>query len=160
MTTSGIMKRENGRTSVPATSFSGLVDHFFQNNLNRFFEDGFWGFDGLSQQNNIPVNLRENDKGYDLQLVAPGLRKEDFKISVDGDLLTISFEHKEENREEEKNQRWLRKEYKMQSFSRSFNIDDTFDANKIAANYRDGILHLTLPKKEGMQRVSRNIEIK
>ena len=160
MTTSGIMKRENGRASVPATSFSGLVDQFFQNNLNRFFEDSFWGFDGLSQQSNIPVNLKETENGYDLQLIAPGLRKEDFKISVDGDLLTISFEQKEENKEENKNQRWLKKEYRLQSFSRSFTLDDSFDANKISAGYTDGVLHLTLPKKEGMQRISRNIEIK
>ncbi len=88
------------------------------------------------------------------------MRKEDFKINAEGDLLTISFEHKEENKEENKNQRWLRKEYKTQSFSRSFTLDDSFDVNKITARYTDGILHLTLPRKEGTRRVSRNIEIK
>ncbi len=158
--TTGIIKRENGRTNLPAASFSGLADQVFQKNLSRFFEDDFWGFNGVTQQYSVPVNLGETDKTYEMQLVAPGLKKEDFKITLDGDLLTVSFEHKEENNQENKNERWLKKEYKTQSFSRSFNLDDTLDANKISAKYVDGVLNVSLPKKEGAQRPYKTIEIK
>ena len=76
--TTGILKRENGTTSMPATSFGGLVDQLFQNNLNRFFEDDTWGFRGLKQNTNVPANVQETDKTYELQLVVPGVKKEDF----------------------------------------------------------------------------------
>ena len=64
------------------------------------------------------------------------------------------------NSQENKTERWLRKEYRMQTFSRSFNLDEKLDSNKISAQYRDGILHLNLPKKEGAQRLFKTIEIK
>lgn len=159
--TTGIMKRENGTASMPATSFNGLVDQLFQNNLSRFFEDDEWGFRGLKHNSNIPVNVKETDRTYEMLLVAPGLKKEDFKININKDLLTVSFEQKEEDQQTKKiENNWLRNEYKFQSFSRSFTLDDSLDANKITAEYRDGILHLTLPKKEGTQRLSRSIEVK
>jgi len=156
--TANIIKRKNGRSNMPEpTSFSGLVDQIFQDNLSRFFNNDFWGFDGVNQRGNIPVNLRETDKTYEMELVAPGLKKEDFKLNVTNDMLTVSFEHKEENNQENNN--WIRQEYKMQSFSRSFNLDDSIDANNITAKYHDGILHLTLPKKESAQKISRTINI-
>jgi len=158
--TPGIIRKENGRASMPAQSFSGLVDHIFQNNLDRFFTDGLWGANSGAPASNVPVNLQETDKSYEMQLVAPGLRKEDFKINLEGDLLTVSFEQKAEANEENKKQQWLRREYKILSFTRTFNLDDSLDPNKISAQYRDGILYLTLPKKEGAQRISRNVEIK
>lgn len=158
--TTGIIKTENGNASLPATSFSGLIDRVFQKNLSRFFEDDFWGFNGINQQYSVPVNLTETDKSYEMELVAPGLKKEDFKLSLEGDLLTVSYEHKEETKQENKNERWLRKEYRMQSFSRSFNLDDTLDPNKITARYQDGVLHVSLAKKEGAQRLYKTIEIK
>ncbi len=79
---------------------------------------------------------------------------------MNGDVLTMLFEHKEENNQGNEKEGWLRREYTTQSFSRSFNLDDTVDANKINAKYEDGILHLSLIKKEGTQKISRTIEIK
>ena len=155
--TANLIKRRNGRSEVPETSFDGLVDQLFQNNLSRFFNDDHWGFRNLNRSTNVPVNLNETDKTYEMQLVAPGLKKEDFKLNVHGDMLTITFEHKEENNNEQGN--WIRQEYRVQSFTRSFNLDDTIDAAKISASYKDGILHLTLPKKENAQKLSKNIEI-
>ena len=159
MTTS-IIKRNNGTTALPARTLNSWVDQLLQDNLNRFFNDDFWGFNGIDQQVNVPVNLRETDKSYEMSLVAPGLRKEDFKLNVTNDLLTISYEQKEEQSQEDKSTGWLRKEYKMQSFSRSFNLDDTVDVSKISASYDNGILHLTIPKKENAQRLSKTIEVK
>ena len=159
MTTS-IIKRNNGTTALPARTINSWADQLLQDNLNRFFNDDFWGFNGVDQQVNVPVNLRETDKSYEMSLVAPGLRKEDFKLNVTNDLLTISYEQKEEQNQENKSEGWLRKEYKMQSFSRNFNLDDSVDVSKITASYDNGILHLTIPKKENAQRVSKTIEVK
>jgi HSP20 family protein len=159
MTTS-VIKKNNDGSSMPARTYSNWIDHLFQDNLNRFFNDDFWGFNGLDRQVNVPVNLKETDKTYEMELVAPGLQKEDFKLNVSNDMLTVSFEQKQENAEENKNEGWLRREYRMQSFSRSFNLDDTVDVNKISAAYNNGILYLTLPKKENAQKLSKTIEVK
>jgi len=153
-----LMKRTNG--NLPATTFNSLVDRLFPNNVSRFFDDDFWGFNGIAQNVNVPVNIRETDKNYELYLVAPGLRKEDFKVNVSGDMLTIGFEQQEENNDQDKQEGWLRREYRKRSFTRSFNLEDTIDANKIEAKYTDGILQLILPKKEELRSVSRTIEIK
>jgi HSP20 family protein len=157
---SNIMRRNQRDTGMPSRSLTGWMDQVFQDNLNRFFNDDFWGFTGQEMQGNVPVNLRETDKTYELEVVAPGLRKEDFKLNVNNDTLSVSFERKEENSEEKKEDGYLRKEFRMQSFSRSFHLDDSVDVNKIAASYNNGILQLTLPKKENAQKISRQIEIK
>lgn len=154
-----LIKKENGRQ--PA-SFGTVVDQIFQNNLNRFFDDEFWGFNGLgksSGQNNVPVNIRETDKSYEMELYAPGLRKEDFHLHLEGDTLTISGNHTEENRQEDKERGWFRKEFKKGQFTRTFNLDDTVDSGKIAAKYENGILFLSIPKKEHAQKVTRTIDI-
>lgn len=158
--TTNIIKRNNGTTTQPARQFSSWVDQLLQDNFNRFFNDDFWGFRGLNHQVTVPVNLKETDKTYEMSLVAPGLNKNDFKLNVSDNLLTISYEHKEEDKKEDKEMGWLRKEYTMESFSRSFTLDDTVDVNKISASYDNGILHLTLPKKEGAQRITKAIEVK
>ncbi len=155
-----LMKKANGNGNMPATTFSGLVDKLFQNNVNRLLDDNFWGFTNVSQNVSVPVNVREADKSYELELVAPGLKKEDFKINLHGDTLTVSFEHQDEQSQQNKEEGWLRKEYQKRSFTRTFSLDEAIDANKITATYSDGILHLSLAKKEGAQTVSRTIEIK
>ncbi len=154
-----IIKKNNGNSAMSSTTADNWVDHLFQENLNRFFNDDLWGFGRSNQQANVPVNLRETDQSYEMSLIAPGMRKEDFKLNVTDDLLKISYEQKEENQEKAE-EGWLRKEYKMQSFSRSFTLDDSVDVNKITASYDNGILHLSLPKKENARRISKTIDIK
>lgn len=155
-----LMKRNAGNGNAPATTFGSLVDKFFQNDLGRLLDDDRWGFTNLSRNVHVPVNVRETDNSYELELVAPGLKREDFNVNVSGDMLTVSFEQKEETKQQDKEDGWLRREYRQQSFSRSFSLDDTVDANKITAKYSDGVLHLSMPKKEGSQRMTRTIEIK
>src|SRR5271154_1965204 len=143
-----IIKRENGHQ--PAT-FGSVVDQIFQNNLNRFFDDEFWGFNGINKSPNltqVPVNIRETDKTYELELSAPGLQKQDFHLKLEGDTFTISAEHGEENMKEDKNNGWFRKEFIKGQFIRAFNLDDTVDAAGISARYENGILYLRFPKKE------------
>ncbi|HEY2349325.1 MAG TPA: Hsp20/alpha crystallin family protein [Puia sp.] len=154
-----IIKHENGRQ--PAT-FGTVVDQIFQNSLNRFFDDGFWGQGAGSMGQglgSVPVNIKETDKTYEMELYAPGLNKSDFHLDVEGDMLTVSFEKKAENKQDKNKEGWVREEYKMQSFNRSFSIGDTVDVTKISARYENGVLFLQLPKKEHAQRISRSVEI-
>lgn len=103
-------------------------------------------FNDYKSKQNAMVNIRETADQYELQLLAPGLNKEDFKIDVDKNLLTISFEHKEESKETD--QKWIRQEFKMSSFKRSFSLNEKIDAAAIKATYENGILNVSLPKKE------------
>ncbi|HLF47233.1 MAG TPA: Hsp20/alpha crystallin family protein [Chitinophagaceae bacterium] len=154
-----IIKRNNAGIGSPAMGVSSWVDHLLQNSLSNFFNDENWGFNSINYESNIPVNLRETEKTFEMELVAPGLRKEDFGLQVSNDLLTVSFEKKEEQSNENKTEGWLRNEFKLASFSRSFRLDDSIDVSKITAAYNNGILQLTLPKKEHAQKLSRTIEI-
>jgi HSP20 family protein len=80
-----------------------------------------------------PVNIKATENDYVLELIAPGFQKEDFKINLDNNTLTISAEKKEEA--EDKNEKYIRKEYRQQSFKRSFIIDEKADAENIVAKY-------------------------
>lgn len=151
-----IMKSNGGAMPQP---FSGIIDNFLHNNLSRFLDDDFWGSGSNALVNRAPVNIRETDKTYELDLMAPGLKKEDFRIRMDNKVLTVAFERKEENKEEDQNGKVLRSEFRHESFSRSFNLGDTVDPSGITARYADGILHLVLPKKEEAQRMTREITI-
>lgn len=150
-----IMKRDNGRQ--PAT-FGSVVDQIFQNNLSRFFDDDVWGINPLNQSS-VPVNIRETETGYSIEVVAPGLKKQDFQLNISGNNLVISFRHTEENKNDHQQAGWIKQEYKKQEFSRSFYLDETIDAGKIAARYEDGILKLELPRKEQSQNPARTIDI-
>jgi HSP20 family protein len=151
-----MMKRENGHQ--PA-AFGTMLDKVFQDNLSRFFDDSFWGFQDVDQRRQMQLNIRESDNAFQLEMVAPGLRKEDFKLNVTGNMLTVSYERKQENEQQEGEGKWLRRDFRSQSFSRSFNLDESVDATRISARYEAGVLHLELPKKEGAQNNSRVITV-
>ncbi|PQJ12653.1 heat-shock protein Hsp20 [Flavipsychrobacter stenotrophus] len=138
---------------MPAT-FGGLLENMLHNGISRINEDATAG--------STPVNIHETDKGYDLHVVAPGIRKEDFKINVDKNVLTVSYEHKEETKEEgkEENQvKFLRTEYSVKSFKRSFTLNEKIDTTAISAKYSDGILNVSLPKKENAEVPAKEIVI-
>ena len=159
-----IIKRNKNGNGDDATRsvmpFGGLVDSVLQNPLSRFFDDPFWGFNGILTNNQVPVNIRETDKSYEIEFVAPGLKKEDFNVNISDNMLTVSFDHKDENKEENKDDGYLRHEYRRQSFSRSFTLDETVNADKISGVYKDGVLNISLPKKEGVKKITKSIEIK
>jgi HSP20 family protein len=155
--TNTIAKRQNGNENV---SFGNVVDNIFQNSLRRFFDDNFWDIDPVTGSGSVPVNIREKEDQYEVDIVAPGCRKEDFNINIKGNMLTISFNHKEENNQGDQKAGWVRNEYLQRSFSRSFTLDETVDVNKIQATYTDGILRIVLGKNEKAKPVSRTIEIK
>ncbi|HUP10878.1 MAG TPA: Hsp20/alpha crystallin family protein [Niastella sp.] len=151
-----ILKRDNSRQ--PA-NFGSVVDQIFQNNLSRFFDDSFWGSNVDADRTKVPVNLRESETTYEMELVAPGLRKEDFQLNVTQDLLTVSFEEKTENRGSNTQEGWVRQEYRTRSFSRSFHLNDSVDTNGISAHYENGILYVTLPKNEKLRQTSKTIRV-
>lgn len=152
-----ILKKDNSRQ--PA-NFGSVVDQIFQNNLSRFFDDSFWGFNGdINRSTKVPVNLRETDSTYEMELVAPGLRKEDFQLNVSGDMLTVSFEEKNETKDSNMQEGYIRQEYRMRSFSRSFQLNEAVDTNNISAHYENGILYVTLPKNEKVKQTSKTIPV-
>jgi HSP20 family protein len=99
-----------------------------------------------------PVNITENKDQYMVSLAVPGMKKDDFKIDVEGNMLTISSE-KEESKEE-KDKKFTRKEYSYSSFSRSFTLPEEVNKEKIEAKYEDGVLKLMLPRKEEAKKPS------
>lgn len=135
-------------------SFDNIVDELF-NGLPVVLNDGY---NYLTKQGYVPVNIHEIENGYSLEVVAPGFEKTDFKVNVDGNILTISAEKKkEENRQTEKQ---IRKEYSYRSFKRSFTIDEKIDATAIDASYVNGVLRLNLPKKAEVREAAKDITIK
>lgn len=94
------------------------------------------------------VNIEEKEDKYSLELAAPGKSKKDFNIELDNDLLTISSEIREENKTDDKERQFTRREFSYESFKRSFTLPDTIDTAKIKANYKNGILILDMPKRE------------
>ena len=108
---------------------------------------------------NFPaVNISENKDAYELEFNVPGRNKEDFKITVDKDILTVSFEKKEENKEEGK--QFIKREFVTQSFKRSFSLNEKINAEDINAAYENGLLLLTLPKKEEVKIMPKEITIR
>ncbi len=129
--------------------------------------DGIWNefpailkqdFNDWNKKFSVPVNVKESATGYQIELVAPGFEKTDFRIDLEKDLLTISGEKKEELKEE--NEKLLRKEFQFRSFKRTFTIDEKIDATGIEANYVNGILLVNLPKKAVLKPEAKQIEIK
>ena len=115
--------------------------------LNDFFKPwNSWPNDGFGIALSPAVNITESEKEFKISVAAPGMNKTDFKIDLEGDVLTISAE-KEEN-EEQRDERYNRKEYNYSSFSRSFTVPGDVLKNSIQAKYEDGVLQLMLPKKE------------
>ncbi len=140
-----------------SSNMPSVFDEFFKP-WNEWFGNGG---NLLTKTLTVPaVNVKETDNEYKLSLGVPGMKKEDFKISVDRDLLTISAE-KEETKEE-KDDKFSREEYNYSSFSRSFNLPDDIRYDAISAKYEDGVLKIAIPKKEEAKKsnMQQRIEVK
>jgi len=128
----------------PFQSFPSLIDRFFEGNLMDWNLSNFAELDST-----LPaVNVREDENEIIIDLAAPGLKKSDFNVNYDNGRLTISSEKKDEKTEKE-GEKITRREFSYQSFQRSFHVpEDMVNADKINAKYTDGILHVSLPKRE------------
>ena len=149
-----IVKR-NGGSLLPANPRS-LFDDFFNRELFN------WGNSNFSaSRTTLPsVNIKEREEAFEVEVAAPGMQKEDFKITLDSGILTISSSR--EDKEEENDGNFTRREFSYQSFQRSFELaKDVVDEENIEAKYENGVLRLTIPKKEDAKaQPPRLIEIK
>ncbi len=129
-------------------TFTDLLENIERNFLGRVDENS----------GDIPaVNIKEENDKFVLEMAAPGLKKDDFKINLDNYQLTISAETKDEKKEKEDN--YTRREFIYNSFSRSFTLPKTIDVEKIRADYKNGVLNLVLPKKEEEAKLTKQIKI-
>jgi HSP20 family protein len=153
-------------------TFNNLVDDLFTE-LPALFKTEF---NNSVRKGFVPVNVKETEKSYQLEVVAPGFEKTDFMINLDQDLLTISAEKKNIAKEDcfgsasqevkedsfgsASQEKQIRREYSFSSFKRSFTLDEKIDATNIEASYINGVLTLNLPKKEAVKASATKIVIK
>lgn len=121
----------------PTYGVSNWMNHFLSE-MNDFIDQD----NGFSAP---AINVREKNNIIEVDVAAPGMKKDDFKVEVDRDVLTISAESNEET--EESDERYMRREFNYRNFRRSFWLSDQIDQNKIEANYDEGLLKVRIPKK-------------
>ncbi|SDH25502.1 Hsp20/alpha crystallin family protein [Chitinophaga filiformis] len=141
--------KRNGNT-LPS-----LLDDFFSRELFNWGNNNF-----SSTSTTVPsVNIKETADNYEVEVAAPGMEKKDFKVTLDDNLLTISSAKQQSQEKKEDN--YTRREFSYQSFQRSFELPkNVVDDDKIIARYENGLLHLTIPKREeAKQKAPRTIEI-
>ncbi len=121
---------------------SGNLEKFFDEDLRDWFYSNF-----ARSGTTVPsVNVKETGDDFQIEVAAPGMKKDDFDISLENNLLTISSEHSEETKEDEDN--YTRREFSYQTFRRTFNIPDEINIDEIDAKYSDGLLRIRLPKQD------------
>ncbi len=134
-------------------AFGHVIDELFNTKISDLVQTDF----SFSKPS---VNIIENDDNYKIEVAAPGLKKGDFDIKVENKQLIIKASNKNESAESETDTNYRRREFNYTSFSRSFHISDKIDSEKIGAHYEDGILTVTLEKREeAKDKGPRTIEI-
>lgn len=130
--------------------FSNLFDDFFTDELHSNRMAG-----------TMPsVNVRETEDTFFVELAAPGMSKDEFNVEADNNQLTISSEKEIKNEENNENGKYTMREFNYQSFRRTFTLPESANADKISATYKDGVLNISIPKKEeAKQKPIRNIKI-
>ena len=131
--------------------FNDLMSGLFSNDIGNFV-----GRDDIQRTTNA-VNITEREDAFELQLLTPGFSKADIKLSVENDMLTISAEKK--SAELKENERFTRREFNFNAFTRSFTLPETVNAEAIKAELVNGVLHLELPKNEKAKPRTREISI-
>jgi HSP20 family protein len=131
-------------------SIMNWMDDFW--NSDRFFGDRL-----VSKDLFPAVNVKDRESSYEIELTAPGLRKEDFNIHIENGVLTISSESSKE--EEEKNEKFTRKEFRYNAFSRSFSLPDNAKEDDLKALYENGLLKVTIAKKQIESPKRKQIEV-
>lgn len=135
---------------------NSFFDDFITKDLFEFNRPKF-----LQSELTLPsVNVKELDNGFEIHVAAPGIKKEDFKINLERNVLTISSESKTENEEKDEKGAFTRREFNYSSFSRSFTLPEAAEPDKIEAAYEDGILKIMVPKKEVTMQNVKTIEVK
>lgn len=117
--------------------------------LEEFFGDDFVNQMMEDRGKSVPaVNVVENNDSYELEIAAPGMTKDDISVDLDNNVLKISGSKKHEDKDEDEDKNYMRREFSYTEFERSFTLPEECDENKIEANYEDGVLKVNIPKKE------------
>ena len=133
------------------SGYAPLISRFFDDFFTTDMYDSNW-LSSSSTGTTIPkVNIQETDSEFRVEMAAPGMTRDDFKVELDNNMLTISSELSKENRFEGQGD-FTRREFSYQSFHRYFHLTETVEVDKIQAKYKDGILNLLIPKKEEARR--------
>jgi HSP20 family protein len=144
-------------------NFPSLIDEFLGRDMDQIFNFNWPVSNWMSSRvgSSVPaVNIKEDDDKYLLEVAAPGMKKEDFKVLLEDGMLTVSTEQQQENEEKNQQGEYTKREFSYHSFSRSFRLPDSCEQEHIQARYIDGVLHLQIPKKEEAKRKApRQIEI-
>ena len=133
--------------------------------LNNWFDDNFFNTPVMAQTTTTApaVSVKEDNKQYVMEVAVPGLKKEQVNMSIDKDgYLTLSIENKNEQKDENKKEHYLRREFSYTSYRQSYALPDNVDADKIEANVADGVLKVVLPKVEKKEEKEdvKHIEVK
>ena len=133
--------------------------------LNNWFDDNFFNTPVMAQTTTTApaVNVKEDNKQYVMEVAVPGLKKEQVNMSIDKDgYLTLSIENKNEQKDENKKEHYLRREFSYTSYRQSYALPDNVDADKMEANVADGVLKVVLPKVEKKEEKEdvKHIEVK
>ncbi len=143
-----LVKFNSNRNNTLLPGFNDVFESIFNDN---FFND--------RMVMRVPaVNISQSDNNYHVELAAPGLKKEDFKLNLEHNQLTISVDQSLDHRDNQRN--YSKREYSFRSFVRSFTLPESADGDRIEASYTDGILHIDIAKREEAQAVRRQIRIK
>ncbi|MDB5005167.1 MAG: 18 kDa heat shock protein [Mucilaginibacter sp.] len=143
-----LVKFNNNRNNALLPGINDVFDSIFN---DTFFNDRMMA--------RVPaVNISESENYYHVELAAPGLKKEDFKLSLERHVLTISVEQSADQQETQRD--YSKREYRFNSFVRSFTLPESADAGQIEATYTDGVLCIDIAKREEAKAVRRQIEIK
>jgi HSP20 family protein len=146
------MRDQSKYPVFPTTNspLSGLLNEFFNNNLSNFIGSDM----GFFQPS---VNILETPDAFIIELAAPGFEKHQFKMNVENHRLRI--EARKETEQTSDNKRYTRREFQVASFERIFDIPEAVNQNEITAVYTNGVLEITLPKKEQAKPLVKTIEI-
>jgi HSP20 family protein len=151
-------QNRNQSSNLPATNTgNGSI-------LSDFFDlDNVWGIPSLfsnTARRNVPaVNVKENDKEFDIEMAIPGIPKDKIHIDVEQNVLIVKGENTTESNNNEENGRYTRKEFSQTSFERRFTLPESVDVDKIKAKCNDGILDIQIPKMEDKQMNRRQIKL-
>jgi len=143
-----LVKFNNKRNNALMPGFNDVFESIFN---DTFFND--------RMVTRVPaVNISETENSYHVELAAPGLKKDDFKLNLEGNQLTISVEQSTDHEDNRKN--YSKREYSYSSFVRSFTLPESADDSNIDANYTHGVLRIDIAKREEAKTIRRQIEIK
>lgn len=143
-----LVKFNDKRNNALMPGFNDVFESIFN---DTFFND--------RMVTRVPaVNISETENSYHVELAAPGLKKDDFKLNLEGNQLTISVEQSTDHEDNRKN--YSKREYSYSSFVRSFTLPESADDSNIDANYTNGVLRIDIAKREEAKTIRRQIEIK